>query len=86
MGNSFNAEQFHLHCLKSSLYIELLLYAYSTLSALIGIELMRRTQGWNNTALLLLLLGILVFSVASFLITFGVLQKYRYPAIAVALA
>jgi hypothetical protein len=40
---SFDATRFHSHCLVFEKYFLLILYAYAALTAVVALELMRRT-------------------------------------------
>ena len=66
MGSSFSAEQFHDQSYEVSLYVLLYLYGLSAILAVFAIEIMRRSQGWHNSALTILLLNILLYAIAAF--------------------
>jgi hypothetical protein len=64
---SFNAQAFSDGCYTFFAYFLVALGVFMALWSMVGIELMRRTQGWKNTALLLLLFAILVYSITGIL-------------------
>jgi hypothetical protein len=66
MGSSFSAEKFHDQSYEVSFYVLLYLYGLSAILAVFAIEIMRRSQGWHNSALTILLLNILLYAIASF--------------------
>ena len=77
MGSSFSAEQFRDICVKSTRYSYFYLYGISTILVVFAIEIMRRSQGWHNLALIMLLLNILLYSIGSF--AFFYLQLKQQP-------
>ena len=66
MGSSFSAEQFYDISVDIYIYAILYLYGLSAILAVFAIEIMRRSQGWHNFALTILLLNILLYAIASF--------------------
>jgi hypothetical protein len=76
MGSSFSAEKFIETCGVSSAYGLLYFYGLSTIFAVIAIEIMRSSQGWHNLALILLLLNILLYSIASFALIYLALYQH----------
>ena len=78
MGSQFSAEQFYDTCRQSSLYAYFFLYGLSTILAVIAIDIMRRSQGWHNFALILLLLNILLYSIGVSAYYYLQLKQQKY--------
>lgn len=57
------------------------MYSISSLLSLITIEIMRQVQGWQNLALLLLLISIFIYSAASSVYYYLLVTFQRYNAI-----
>ena len=83
MGSSFSAEQFFDTSAEVIIYAELYLYVLSAILAVFAIEIMRRSQGWHNFALTILLLNILMYAIAK--ITYLMLGLYNESALLIGL-
>jgi hypothetical protein len=77
---SISAEQFNHVCYNISFYFNFLIYFLSVLLSIIAVEIMRQTQGFNNLALLLLLINIFVESAAAFLFYYWLLTHQTISA------
>ncbi len=78
MGSSLSAVEFYGICFKSAIYSLFFLYGLSTILVVIAIEIMRRSQGWHNLALIMFLVNILLFSIGSFAFLCLAPRKPRY--------
>jgi hypothetical protein len=78
MGSSFIAEKFYDISDEISLYVLLYLYGLSTIFAVIAIEIMRKSQGCHNFALITLLPNILLYSIGEIALLYFEYKKPRY--------
>ena len=78
MGSGFSALQFAKRSYAFNAYFNVIFYAYSGVCAASGLVIMAKTQGCLNTKLLLLLTGILLYSVLTSLCYFLLIKNGTY--------